>query len=76
MSLDAGDQGAGLRDVRYRVDGGAWRTYSGPAADQVLLDGTAGSLAQWKQAGPGGFDRLPDGAIQAHGGLGMLWYPQ
>ena len=76
VSLTAADTGAGLRDVRYRVDGGAWRTYSGPAADQVLLDGTAASLAQWKQAGPGGFDLLPDGAIQAHGGLGMLWYPQ
>ena len=76
VSLDAGDQGAGLRDVRYRVDGGEWRTYSAPAADEVLLDGTADSLARWKQAGPGGFDLLPDGAIQAHGGLGMLWYPQ
>jgi PKD repeat protein/type 1 glutamine amidotransferase/glucose/arabinose dehydrogenase len=75
VSLRATDAGAGLRDVRYRVDGGAWRTYSGPAADQVLFDGTAASLSKWKQAGPGGFDLVSGGAMQAHGGLGMLWYP-
>jgi hypothetical protein len=76
VSLSAGDgSGAGVREIRYRVDGGDWKTYSGPAADQVLLDGTAAALAKWKQAGPGGFDLQPDGSIQAHGGLGMLWYP-
>jgi PKD repeat protein/type 1 glutamine amidotransferase len=77
VALSAGDgTGSGVREVRYRVDGGAWRTYSGPPPDQVLLDGTAATLSKWRQAGPGGFDPVGDGAIQAHGGLGMLWYPQ
>jgi len=76
VALNAGDgSGAGVREVRYRVDGGAWKTYSAPAADQVLLDGTQAALEKWDQAGPGGFDLQPDGSIQAHGGLGMLWYP-
>jgi len=76
VALNASDgTGAGVREIRYRLDGGAWKTYSGPPADQMLFDGTAASLSKWKQAGPGGFDLLPDGSIQAHGGLGMLWYP-
>jgi PKD repeat protein/glucose/arabinose dehydrogenase/type 1 glutamine amidotransferase len=76
VALNAGDgSGAGVKDVRYRVDGGPWRTYSAPPADQVLMDGTQAMLDEWTQAGPGGFDLQPDGSIQAHGGLGMLWYP-
>ncbi|PUB25581.1 PKD domain-containing protein [Promicromonospora sp. AC04] len=40
-----------------------------------LFDGTAQSLAGWRQAPGGNFDLLPDGSILAQGGLGMLWYP-
>ncbi|MFE7407629.1 ThuA domain-containing protein [Isoptericola sp. NPDC057559] len=39
-----------------------------------LFDGTASSLAGWRQAPSGGFDLRDDGSIRAHGGLGMLWY--
>jgi hypothetical protein len=76
VALSATDgTGAGVREIRYRVDGGAWQTYAGPAAEQMLLDGTQAALDTWAQAGPGGFDLQQDGSIQAHGGLGMLWYP-
>ena len=76
VSLSAADgTGAGVERTQYRVDGGAWTTYAGPAADETILDGTQASLDKWKQAGPGGFDLQPDGSIQARGGLGMLWYP-
>ncbi|GAB2479297.1 hypothetical protein GCM10027063_21300 [Promicromonospora xylanilytica] len=40
-----------------------------------LFDGTAESLADWRQAPGGNFDHLPSGSIKAQGGLGMLWYP-
>lgn len=39
-----------------------------------LFDGTAASLAEWRQAGPGGFTLSPDGTLTSSGGLGMLWY--
>ncbi|QQM39770.1 ThuA domain-containing protein [Streptomyces liliifuscus] len=39
-----------------------------------LFDGTAESLADWKQAGPGSFSLSDDGALTSSGGLGMLWY--
>ncbi|MFF7139601.1 MULTISPECIES: ThuA domain-containing protein [unclassified Streptomyces] len=39
-----------------------------------LFDGTAESLADWKQAGPGSFTRSDDGTLTSSGGMGMLWY--
>ncbi|MFE0102461.1 ThuA domain-containing protein [Streptomyces sp. NPDC059009] len=38
-----------------------------------LFDGTAESLGNWKQAGPGSF-ALKDGTLTTTGGMGMLWY--
>ena len=40
---------------------------------QWLFDGTAESLEDWSQAGPGSFT-LANGAITSEGGLGLLWY--
>ncbi|MEU6805904.1 ThuA domain-containing protein [Streptomyces neyagawaensis] len=37
-----------------------------------LFDGT--SLDGWRQAGPGSFERGPDGTLTSSGGMGMLWY--
>ncbi|MER7890097.1 ThuA domain-containing protein [Micromonospora sp. NPDC094482] len=39
-----------------------------------IFDGTQASLAQWRQAGPGGFT-LADGTLTSYGGMGLLWYP-
>jgi type 1 glutamine amidotransferase len=39
-----------------------------------LFDGTAASLDNWRQAGPGGFTLSADGTLTSQGGLGMLWY--
>jgi hypothetical protein len=39
-----------------------------------LFDGTAKSLARWKQAGPGSFSLSDDGTLTSSGGLGLLWY--
>ena len=39
-----------------------------------LFDGSAASLAQWRQAGPGGFT-LADGTLTSFGGMGLLWFP-
>jgi PKD repeat protein/type 1 glutamine amidotransferase len=39
-----------------------------------IFDGTAASLADWRQAPTGSFSLLPDGSIRSSGGLGMLWY--
>ncbi|MBO0870380.1 MAG: DUF1080 domain-containing protein, partial [Micromonosporaceae bacterium] len=39
-----------------------------------IFDGTAASLANWRQATTGAFSLLPDGSIRSSGGLGMLWY--
>lgn len=40
-----------------------------------LFDGTAETLADWRQAPGGNFDLRDDGSIRAQGGLGMLWHP-
>ncbi|AVT28267.1 glycosyl hydrolase [Plantactinospora sp. BC1] len=40
----------------------------------ALFDGTQASLAQWRQAGPGGFT-LADGTLTSFGGMGLLWFP-
>ena len=39
-----------------------------------LFDGTAESLEDWEQAGPGEFVLTPEGNLRTTGGLGMLWY--
>ncbi|MBQ1091311.1 ThuA domain-containing protein [Streptomyces sp. B93] len=39
-----------------------------------LFDGTAASLDDWKQAGPGSFELSADGTLTTTGGMGMLWY--
>ncbi len=48
-----------------------------PAAPEAgytsLFDGTAGSLAGWRMAGPGGF-AYAGCELMSHGGLGLYWY--
>lgn len=44
------------------------------AGYKSIFDGTAASLADWRQAGPGKYSLLPDGTMRSSGGLGMLWY--
>lgn len=39
-----------------------------------LFDGTADSLTDWRQAGPGTFALGDDGTLTSSGGMGMLWY--
>ncbi|MET7362784.1 ThuA domain-containing protein [Streptomyces sp. NPDC005562] len=40
-----------------------------------VFDGTAASLENWKQAGPGSFTlNEDDGTLTTTGGMGMLWY--
>ena len=75
LDTDDGD-GSGSVLTEYRVDGGPWTTYE--SKDEQIFDGTAASLAQWKQAGAGQFNLLTDGsgALDPVGGLGMLWYPK
>ncbi|MEV0154087.1 ThuA domain-containing protein [Micromonospora sp. NPDC050686] len=41
---------------------------------QPIFDGTAESLADWRQAPSGMFTLRTDGSIRSSGGLGMLWY--
>ncbi|MFG2055555.1 ThuA domain-containing protein [Micromonospora sp. NPDC048930] len=41
-----------------------------------LFDGTSASLANWKQAGPGGFLHAADCTLLSYGGLGLHWYDQ
>jgi hypothetical protein len=46
---------------------------------RALFDGTAESLAQWRQVGGGSFGLNPDGTITSSTttpGMGMLWFPQ
>lgn len=44
------------------------------AGYRPLFDGTAASLADWRQAGPGKFSLQSDGTLRTSGGMGMLWY--
>ncbi|MEV1332614.1 ThuA domain-containing protein [Micromonospora costi] len=41
---------------------------------RAIFDGTAQSLADWRQAPSGSFALRSDGSIRSSGGLGMLWY--
>ena len=62
-------------DVRteYRIGGAAWTPYTAP--ERSLFDGTAESLAAWRQVGGGSFELQPDGSLRTVGGMGLLWYP-
>ncbi len=66
---------------------GSWRSWGASASSghadahcrpekgyKPLFDGTAKSLAHWKQAGPGSFSLSDDGTLTSSGGLGLLWY--
>ncbi|MFJ2614998.1 family 16 glycoside hydrolase [Streptomyces sp. NPDC088770] len=44
------------------------------AGYKTVFDGTAASLADWRQAGAGKFSLQPDGTMRSSGGMGMLWY--
>ncbi|AJE43219.1 DUF1080 domain-containing protein [Streptomyces nodosus] len=46
------------------------------AGYRSLFDGTAASLADWRQAGAGTFSLLSDGTLRSSGGMGMLWYAE
>ncbi|MFF4978883.1 OmpL47-type beta-barrel domain-containing protein [Streptomyces sp. NPDC001046] len=46
---------------------------------RALFDGTAESLAKWRQVGGGSFGLNPDGTLTsgtATPGMGMLWFPE
>ena len=75
LTLNASDA-SGIEVTEYRIDGGEWATYGGPAPEQVLFDGTQASLDKWRMSGPGQFRLLPDGTLLTTGGMGLLWYPQ
>lgn len=46
------------------------------AGYRSLFDGTAASLADWRQAGAGKFSLQSDGTLRSSGGMGMLWYAE
>jgi cytochrome c len=46
------------------------------AGYRSLFDGTAASLAKWKQAGPGKFNHQADCTIKSEGGLGLYTYDE
>jgi type 1 glutamine amidotransferase len=62
-----------LGGIRYAI-GAAQADCRPENGYQSLFDGTAASLAAWKQAGPGSFSLSDDGTLTSNGGLGMLWY--
>ena len=43
---------------------------------RMLFDNTQASLANWKMAGPGGFNFTPQCTLESFGGLGLLWYDE
>lgn len=55
----------------FRAAQACWEPEAG---FEMLFDGTAESLAGWKQAGPGSFTLQADCSLKTSGGLGMLWY--
>ncbi|EPH41775.1 ThuA domain-containing protein [Streptomyces aurantiacus] len=62
-----------LGGIRYAI--GAAQADCRPEQGYApLFDGTADSLAKWKQAGPGSFALKDDGTITSVGGMGLLWY--
>lgn len=66
------------RKERTKLIGTATESGIGTSAHsgyRWLFDGTAETLADWRQAPGGNFDLRDDGSIRAQGGLGMLWHP-
>src|SRR5690606_23024849 len=43
---------------------------------RMLFDGTAASLENWNQAGPGSFELGDDCTIKSVGSMGLLWYDE
>ncbi|WP_053227311.1 OmpL47-type beta-barrel domain-containing protein [Solirubrobacter soli] len=77
LDVDDGEKGSGSVLTEYRVDGGPWKVYESKA--EQIFDGSAASMAQWKQAGAGNFNLATDASgsyLDPVGGLGMLWYPK
>jgi PKD repeat protein len=64
------------REARELRRAGAASPIGNTPGYQALFDGTARSLAGWRQAPGGSFALRPDGSIRSTGGLGMLWYAQ
>ncbi|WP_406162106.1 ThuA domain-containing protein [Streptomyces sp. NBC_00882] len=62
-----------LGGIRYAI-GDAQADCRPENGYRPLFDGTAASLDDWKQAGPGSFTRSDDGTLTSSGGMGMLWY--
>ncbi|WP_328979156.1 ThuA domain-containing protein [Streptomyces canus] len=62
-----------LGGIRYAI-GDAQADCRPESGYRPLFDGTAASLDDWKQAGPGSFTRSDDGTLTSSGGMGMLWY--
>ncbi len=63
----------GSEAVALRAAGAA-SAVGATAGYQPIFDGSAYSLADWRQAPSGKFSLRPDGTIRSSGGLGMLWY--
>jgi hypothetical protein len=74
VTLQPTDVGAGVVRTEYAVGDGPWTEYAGPS--ETLLGTDPASFAAWRQAGPGAFQRQPDGSVVSTGGLGMLWHPR
>lgn len=62
-----------LGGIRYAI-GDAQADCRPETGYRPLFDGTADSLADWRQAGPGSFAPADDGTLTTTGGMGMLWY--
>ncbi|AVH55429.1 MULTISPECIES: ThuA domain-containing protein [Streptomyces] len=62
-----------LGGIRYAI-GAAQADCRPENGYRPLFDGTAESLAAWRQAGPGSFALSDDGTLTTNGGLGMLWH--
>ncbi|MEO3818455.1 ThuA domain-containing protein [Plantactinospora sp. B24E8] len=62
------------KEMRALRQAGRQSPIGATAGYQAIFDGSARSLAGWRQAPGGSFSLLPDGAIRSSGGLGMLWY--
>ncbi|MFY1691257.1 ThuA domain-containing protein [Plantactinospora sp. WMMB782] len=62
------------RELRALRQAGRQSPIGATGGYQPIFDGSAKSLAGWRQAPSGSFGLRPDGSIRSAGGLGMLWY--